>query len=160
MTTKSFSRGDEGEPLSAASMDEQQPTVAMPGGSPIGAAVGAVLEAVTGYPAPFRVPEEVDPAAEDAFWRVHHRDQPFASIRRPFEEYTIAYRLGYTGFKDGKSFAECEEELRAHYEEALENSKILPWAEARAAARAAYERVSRGEAVRYESRISGTNAGL
>lgn len=132
----------------------------MPGGSPIGAAVHAVVDAVTGHSTHHDVPEMVDPLAEETYWREHHREQPFARADRSFEDYALAYHVGFTGHLPERTFAERETELRAMYEAGPNGPQILPWSEVRDAARAAYERVSRGEAYRFESNIAGTNESL
>jgi hypothetical protein len=136
-----------------------QPTVAMPGGSPIGAAVHAVMDAMTPHPAHPNVPEMVDSLAEENYWREHHREQAFASDLS-FEHYALAYHVGFSSYHPDQTFADCEADLRAIYEMGPHDPQLLPWAEVRDAARVAYERVARGEAYHLESTISGTNDGL
>ena len=126
-------------------------------GGPIGIAVGAAIGAVAGGLIGKGVAESVDPTAEDAYWRNHHGDH----ADRPYETYSAAYRAGYSGYREGKTFEEREEELRSEYEGgaarnadaettpgSMENNMTtypLRWNDAREAARAAYERVRRGE---------------
>ena len=136
---------------------------------PIGTAVGAVIGAVAGGLAGKGIAEVVDPTAEDSYWREQHRDQSFARADRSFDDYAPAYRTGYTGYREGRSFEETETDLRSEYEkgsmqsdpatetmnqESVDrmqhnmNTPPMGWEDAREAARAAYERVRRGEASR------------
>src|SRR3954453_470663 len=46
-------------------------------GGPVGAAVGAVVGAVAGGYAGKAVEEEIDPTAEDAYWRSNYRNRPY-----------------------------------------------------------------------------------
>lgn len=145
---------------------------------PIGTAVGAVIGAVAGGLAGKGVAEMIDPTAEDSYWRERHARQPYADVKRSYEDYAPAYRTGYSGYREGKSFEEREAELRMDFEGGGQVAKAtganvgegaigagtgtqnelaeprpgesLRWEHAREAARAAYERVHRGEAHRVE----------
>ena len=124
---------------------------------PIGTAVGAVIGAIAGGLAGKGVAESIDPSAEDAYWRENHAQQSFAKDR-DYEDYMDAYRSGYRGYRDGKTFEEREADLRMEYEGGPQKSEAeiaraestypLHWDDAREAARAAYERVRRGEAAK------------
>ncbi len=173
-------------------------------GGPIGTAVGAVIGAVAGGLAGKGVAEMIDPTAEDAYWRESHWSQPYADRTRPYEAYAPAYRTGFTGYREGKTFDDREADLRMEYEggpqraeaaaaragsdpastpgtmqnnlstfpvrgdqssvgrdpavkpgsmESHMSSYPLRWDDAREAARAAYERVRRGEAHRAGSKV-------
>ena len=126
-------------------------------GGPIGTAVGAVIGAIAGGLAGKGVAEMIDPTAEDAYWRARHAQQPYAG-GSAYEDYAPAYRAGYTGYRAGKSFADREADLRMEYEGGPQKAEAeaaqagtgldaapLRWDQAREAARAAYERVERGE---------------
>ena len=164
---------------------------------PIGTAVGAVIGAVAGGLAGKGVAESIDPSAEDAYWREHHREQKYVGGEQPFDAYAPAYRTGYSGYREGKTFEEREADLRMEYEGGpqkaeSDTAKFAPptkpekttpgtmqnnmstypvksanpansnpgtmendmstyplrWDDAREAARAAYERVRRGEAAK------------
>ena len=144
-------------------------------GGPIGSAVGAVIGAVAGGLAGKGVAESIDPTAEHAYWKEKHEYQPFAGEEEPFEDYRSAYRAGYTGYREGRTFEDREADLRMEYEGGsrkdnadvaddkrrvptegetpgtMQNSMTtnpLRWDKAREAARAAYERVARGEAAK------------
>lgn len=127
-------------------------------GGPVGAAVGAVIGAIAGGLAGKGVAEMVDPTVEDAHWREHHASAPFPGRDRPYEDFAPAYRTGYMGYREGRSFDEREAELRMEYEggqagvgappsvtEGEQRQARTSWEEAREAARVAYERVQRGE---------------
>lgn len=134
---------------------------------PIGTAVGAVIGAVVGGLAGKGVAEVIDPTAEDAYWREHHDDQPYADESGMYVDWEPAYRAGYTGYREGKSFDEREADLRMEFEGGMQKAESetdpastpgtmqnnlstnpLRWDAAREAARAAYERAGRGESRR------------
>jgi len=133
---------------------------------PFGTALGAVIGAVVGGLIGKGFAEGLDPTAEDAYWREHHSSQSFADKERKYEEYSEAYRSGYTGYREGINFDEREADLRMEYEGGPQKSEaevdhtsadaaVIPgsiqnnlrtdplhWDEAREAARAAYDRVA------------------
>ena len=84
-------------------------------GGPIGLAIGAVIGAVAGGLAGKGVAEAIDPTAEEAFWRENHAVQPYAE-KSAYEEFAPAYRAGYSGYREGKTFDEREADLRMEYE--------------------------------------------
>jgi hypothetical protein len=88
-----------------------------------------------------RVAEVVNPTIEDAYWRENHSRQPFANGRL-YDDYGPAYRIGYEGYAlygaTGCTFEDRETELRKRYEVAQPK---LAWNEARAASRAAWQRI-------------------
>jgi hypothetical protein len=112
-------------------------TVAGPVGTIAGAAVGAVVGGVAGK----RVAEVVNPTIEDAYWRENHSRQPYAAGRL-YDDYGPAYRIGYEGYAQfgatGCTFEDREVELRKRYEV---TQPKLAWNEARAASRAAWQRI-------------------
>ncbi len=83
---------------------------------PVGTAVGAVIGAVTGGLAGKGVAESIDPTEEDAYWRENHHEQSYAGSDSDYDEYAPAYRTGYSGYQEGRSFDEREKELRMAYE--------------------------------------------
>jgi hypothetical protein len=131
------------------------------GAGPVGVVVGTVVGAVVGGLAGKEIAEGIDPTLEDAYWREHHPNQPYATEARKYEDFAKAYRAGYTGFHRGKTFEEREPDLRKEYDkmwaevtakhqegsgthvQGLRTSSPLTWEEARHAARAAYERLER-----------------
>ena len=157
-----------GTGLGAAAAGDAGAAIGLAGG-PIGAAIGAVIGAVAGGYAGKGVAEIIDPTAEDAYWRENHGRQPYAAADRSYEDYAPAYRTGYTGYREGQRFDDREADLRTEYEGGIQRSQTgeartgddpaaipgtiqnnlsthrLRWDDARAAARAAYERASRGK---------------
>ena len=138
---------------------------------PIGTVVGTVIGAIAGGLTGKGVAESIDPSAEDAYWREQHSKQKYADDEQPFDAFAPAYRTGYMGYREGQTFEEREADLRMEYEggpqkaeaeiadSAVQNAQAnatpgtirhdmtpLRWDKASAAARAAYERVRRGEA--------------
>ncbi len=115
---------------------------------PVGTIVGAVVGAVAGAMGGHAVGEAIDPTAEDAYWDKNHNSQPFAKDGG-YDQYQAGYRTGYTGFErhDGgkRKFDEVESNLRKDYEAAKTD---LPWDKARPAAKAAWTRAERGEAIK------------
>jgi hypothetical protein len=97
-------------------------------------------------------------AAEDAYWREHHGTQPYAITSRPYADFAAAYRAGYAGYREGRTFEEREADLRMEYERGggldpgfMAGGVVHPaypmrWEEVRNAAQAAYERVAHGKA--------------
>lgn len=118
-------------------------------GGPVGAAVGAVIGAVAGGYGGKAVGEVIDPTAEDAFWREEHERQSWAGSESRFEDYQPAYRAGYQGYDrhagTGGRFEDAETQLHADYER---DGGRVPWEKARAATRAAWNRVESGQAKR------------
>jgi hypothetical protein len=134
---------------------------------PIGMAVGVIIGAVAGGLVGKGVARSNDTAEEAAYWRENHGSQPYALDPLTYEDFAPAYRTGYTGYRNGRTFDEREADLRMEYEGGLQKSKVvavgeggdpagisgamennlgtrpLRWEEAREAARAAYERVRR-----------------
>jgi hypothetical protein len=108
---------------------------------PVGVAVAAVGGAIIGGYVGKAAGELIDPTVEDAYWQEQHAQQPYAK-RANFQDFALAYRTGYEGYREhgttGKSFDDSESGLRARYET---GGGTIPWAEARSAAQAAWDRV-------------------
>ena len=119
---------------------------------PVGTVVGAVAGGLGGKGAA----EAVDPTGEDEYWRAQHSKQPYAAgSKLTYEDYAPAYRTGYEGFsryESGARFDEAEPTLREDYLALAGESGTsnLPWDQAKTAARHAWDRVDRGEAVRVQ----------
>lgn len=113
-------------------------TVAGPAGSLAGAAVGAVLGGWAGKV----VAEQVDPTAEEAYWRDNYQARPYAAEGR-YEDYGPAYRYGVNAYRSfpNRSFDAMEPELSRHWPDSSEGS-TLDWDRARHATRDAWERLS------------------
>lgn len=109
---------------------------------PAGALVGAVVGAVAGGAVGHEVGESVNPTAEEIHWREYYVQEPYAMREKSYDYYAPAYQVGWEGRArhHGRRFDDVEPELRAAYER-VKTTASADWAEARAAARAAWNRV-------------------
>jgi len=107
-------------------------------GTAAGVAAGAVSALVGKVPTP-----HVDPANEELYWREHHAAEPYFDRNFSFEDYLPAWRVGWEGRRRhaGRKFDEVENDLKAEFHWNRGSSRLL-WDQARAAARAAFERRS------------------
>lgn len=79
-----------------------------------------------------------------AYWREQYRHEPYYRPGHDFEYYEVAYRIGWQA-RDryaGRSFDECENELREEYERNRGTSP-LTWDDSRDAVKAAWHRLDR-----------------
>src|SRR5438105_519550 len=60
---------------------------------PVGTLVGAVVGGFIGGQAGKEVAENIDPTAEDAYWREHYKTRPYVSSGIAYTEYAPAYRF-------------------------------------------------------------------
>ena len=113
-------------------------TFAGPAGIVIGLAAGAVIGGLAGK----EVGEAFDPTVEDTYWSKHYADEPYYQKGYGYDDYAPAYRIGYSARHrfGGRSFADSERDLEAAYIRDRGTSR-LAWNEARAATRAAWDRV-------------------
>ena len=111
-------------------------------GGPVGAAIGGVAGAVAGGLAGKAAAEAVNPTEEDAYWRESFHREPYYVGGRTYEQYRPAYELGWSsvGRYEG-DFEAVEPRLADDWR--ARHSDGLAWTDARPAARAAWERVSR-----------------
>ncbi len=114
-------------------------------GGPIGAAVGGVAGAIVGGLGGKAAAEAVNPTAEEAYWQDNYHREPYYEAGRPFDDYAPAYRLGLFGRTEyGGTFDETEGRLATHWDTQKERS-TLNWPQARAASRAAWDRIGAGQ---------------
>jgi len=113
-------------------------TVAGPIGTAVGAAVGAVLGGLGGK----AIGEALDPTVEDAYWESTYADEPYFQSGMTFNDYGPAYRTGYEGRVKyaGRDFDDVERDLENSYG-ATKGASRLRWDQAKAATRAAWNRV-------------------
>jgi hypothetical protein len=84
----------------------------------------------------------INPTAEDAYWRRVFQDEPYYEAPMAFDDYSPAYRVGYTGpLRREGSFHTLEEQLRQDWD-AVKGRSRLTWPQARVAIRAAWDRVA------------------
>ena len=109
---------------------------------PAGALVGAVVGAMAGGAVGHEVAENYNPTAEEIYWREYFVQEPYYAKDKTFDYYGPAYQVGWEGRArhHGRRFDDVEPELRAAYER-VKTKSSAEWADARAAARAAWNRV-------------------
>lgn len=111
-------------------------------GGPVGAVAGAVVGAIAGGLGGKAVAESINPTAEEAYWRDNYSREPYYETGRTFDDYAPAYRLGLegrTGYEG--NFDDLENRLASDWDSKRESS-TLTWPQARAASRAAWDRVA------------------
>ena len=85
----------------------------------------------------------VDARQEDAFWERVYWQERYYSPGLDYEDYAPAYCVGYIGYAQyGGSYDDAEKSLCANWERIKGDSR-LSLADARAAMRAAWERMAR-----------------
>jgi len=109
---------------------------------PVGAAVGAVIGAVAGGLGGKAVAEEIDPTAEDAYWRENHASRPYFDKKTTYDHYRPAYQQGWEArsLYSDKTWDEIESELESQWTTRRGHS-TLDWKNARHASRDAWERI-------------------
>lgn len=86
--------------------------------------------------------DELDPAAEDSYWRENFSGRPYVTSGETYDAYEEAYRTGYETYRNylGQSFDEVEDDLRQDYAR-RSGEASLTWEKVREAARDAWQRV-------------------
>jgi hypothetical protein len=111
-------------------------------GGPVGAVAGAAIGAVAGGYAGKAVEEQIDPTAEEAYWRENYRNRPYVEKGAEYETYGPAYEYGWESRRQYRDlrFDEAEPQLQAGW--ANRNRRTnMGWEKARHAARDAWDRV-------------------
>ena len=87
----------------------------------------------------------INPTAEEAYWRDAFRREPYYRSEFTYEDYSPAYRVGYTGpVRRSGEFEQLEPVLKDDFDRVRGKSR-LHWEEAREATRAAWRRATRHE---------------
>jgi len=109
-------------------------------GGPVGAVVGAVVGGVAGGLAGTAVGEEVDPTAEEMYWKINYSSRPYYSDDMEYEDISPAYRYGWESRSKyaGKNYQDVESNLKAGWEE-TEHDVSLGWEKASQAVRDAWD---------------------
>jgi hypothetical protein len=130
-------------------------------GGPVGAAIGLVAGGIVGGLAGKAGGEGVNPTVEDAYWRENHRTQTWGA-KRPYEDYSGAYKTGYEGYSkyasSGRSFEECEAELKNEFDCNCGKKTNLQWEDAKPATQAAWLRASEQASKKCEEAQSASEA--
>ena len=110
---------------------------------PVGAVAGAVIGGVAGGYAGKAIAEQIDPTAEEAYWREEYRNRDYYDPDADFDrEVAPAYRFGWEsrGQYEAGNWDDAEAELRDQWMSRRGDS-TLDWDRARPAARDAWNRV-------------------
>ena len=116
-------------------------SMAGPVGTAVGAAVGGVAGGLTGK----ELAEDVNPTAEDAYWREHYAARVYVPSGVPYERYRAAYRFGWEGSgRYGElDWEHAEPRLHEDWRKAGGES-VLEWPKASPAVHDAWRRVRPG----------------
>jgi len=115
-------------------------------GGPIGGAIGAAAGAIAGGYGGKAAAEEIDPTAEDAYWRETYRSRPYYDQNTTYDTFAPAYRLGWESrtkkpeWKD-RDFDHVENDLQSEWSK-MKSSTSLSWDKAKLAVRDAWDRLS------------------
>ena len=123
-------------------------SVVGPVGTIIGMAIGATLGGLAGK----GLAENMDPTAEDAYWRKEYRGRPYVETDASYDSYGPAYSYGVAAFGkyDGRSFDLIEPELAKDWD-TMRGKSDISWDRARPAVKDAWQRMS-------EFRVAGDAA--
>ena len=108
---------------------------------PVGTVIGAVAGAVFGGMAGSAVAAQIDPVAEDAYWRDNHSSRPYFTPGSSYDDYGPAYRYGVDSYRSQPSSKYDEARLAQGWEKAKGTSR-LGWEQAKNATRDSWHRVS------------------
>ncbi len=118
-------------------------------GGPVGAVVGAVVGGVIGGLAGKGVAEKIDPTAEGAYWEENYRNEPYYTEGKDFADYGPAYQMSVARYSPDSRF-EDHEPTMANEWDSLKGSSRLHWEQARAAAKAGWDRLHHRSTVKDE----------
>ncbi|WP_367872064.1 hypothetical protein [Luteolibacter sp. Populi] len=118
-------------------------------GGPIGVVVGAIIGGVVGGLAGKGVAENIDPTAEEAYWKENYQREPYYAEDKDFADYGPAYQMSMARYSPDSTF-EDEEPVMADEWDATKGSSRLHWLEARAAAKAGWDRLHHHSKVKEE----------
>jgi hypothetical protein len=109
---------------------------------PVGVVAGAIAGGVAGGYAGKVAAESIDPTVEDAYWQENYRTRPYYDEGHDYDQYGPAYRYGCEARQrhPDRRFEDLESDLERGWGRAQSTSR-LSWAEAKYAARDAWDRV-------------------
>jgi phage tail tape-measure protein len=111
---------------------------------PVGAVAGAVIGGVAGGLAGKGIAEQVDPTAEDAYWREEYPRRDYYDEEVSYDALAPAYRQGWESrvrYQD-REWGDVEPELQKSWE-SNPSGRDLAWEKARRASRDAWDRIER-----------------
>jgi hypothetical protein len=109
---------------------------------PVGLAVGGAIGAIAGGLAGKSVAETIDPTVEETYWRENFRQEPYYTEGKDFADYGPAYQMSVQRYQSDSQFEEHELSMEGDWETA-KGASTLHWLQARAAAKAAWDRLHR-----------------
>lgn len=114
----------------------------MPAKPPRMRPAGSDIGAIAGDYAGKGIAENVDAAAEEAYWREKYKDRPYAAGGSSYDEFGPAYRYGVAAFVKStqRSFDQAEPDLSRGWSTARGTSS-LDWDRAKYAVRDAWNRL-------------------
>jgi hypothetical protein len=109
---------------------------------PVGTAVGAAIGAVAGGLAGKAAAEQINPSAEDNYWRRNYESRPYVSQGAPYEDYRPAYQYGWESRarRGSRKFEDVENELARDWDRAKGTCK-MKWDQAKQATKDAWNRI-------------------
>jgi phage tail tape-measure protein len=111
-------------------------------GGPVGASIGGVIGAIAGGLAGKGVAEKIDPTAEEAYWRENFHREPYYEEDKDFADYGPAYQMSVARYEEDARFEDHEAAMAEEWDSA-KGSSTLHWLQARAAAKAGWDRLHR-----------------
>lgn len=109
-------------------------------GGPPGALAGMVAGAIVGGMSGKIVAEQVNPTAEDAYWRDNYAKEQYVEPGRSYDDYGPAYALGWSGRANRTDEFDAAEPALEKEWATYRGDSALEWPQARHATRAAWER--------------------
>jgi uncharacterized protein (TIGR02271 family) len=113
-------------------------------GTLVGGVVGTIAGAAGGGLAGHAVAENIDPSAEDAYWRENYRNRPYVEQGLDYKEYAPAYRYGWESSANNPDmpFDQAEPHLEKNWSES--KTKVgMEWDKAKYAVKDAWDRVAK-----------------
>lgn len=109
-------------------------------GGPVGAAIGGAIGAIAGGLAGSSVAESIDPTLEETYWRENYTREPYYTEGKDFVDYGPAYQMSVQRYRSDSTFEENESSMAEEWNTSKQES-TLHWLQARAAAKAAWDRL-------------------
>ncbi|NRF67018.1 hypothetical protein HLB44_08500 [Aquincola sp. S2] len=110
---------------------------------PVGTAIGAAAGAIVGGLAGKAIAEQIDPTAEETYWRENYSKRPYVDYGAPFDDYSPAYNYGVDAYSrfPGERYEDIEPRLASDWD-SVRGESNLTWERAKDATRDAWQRVS------------------
>lgn len=118
---------------------------------PAGTVIGTVAGGIAGGLAGKAIAEQIDPTAEEAYWREEYQNRDYYDPATGYEEVGPAYRYGWESRAkyEGRNWDEVESDLERGWTEYRGDSSI-EWEKARRPTRDAWERIDRDQTLAQE----------